>query len=339
MSRQRGLWDGPYVHPMDMDDDQFKEWLQKIRRGIGGYDIGVLMGFYGSPHDVYAKFLDMSEREPPTAAMLRGIALEDDALKLFADKTGLTVKPLTGSDMFVRHPDNKFLVAQVDAEIVADGKVLPREMGPGLCDAKVPSNYFYPKYVTDGVSETNYLQMQWQLGLTGKTWGTFAVLDYEGWRVLGGEKPPIVQFDDELFATMRATAESFLEKHVFTRTPPLIDEPADRVDMSIPVVGNEETKLVDPRHVSLMSRYFKVREQRKLIDYEEKLLRGKLEPLFDELDAATLVLDSKRKIHFKHGTRKSFNQKAASEFINRHGGKPNDFFTVKPSRTFRPVGD
>lgn len=339
MGRQTGLWDGPYVHPMKMDDEQFEEWLQKIRRGIGGYDIGVLMGLYGSPHDVYLKFLDMSEREPPTAAMLRGIALEDDALKLFADKTGLTVNPLTGSDMFVRHPDNKFLVAQVDAEIVADGKVLPKEMGVGLCDAKVPSNYFFGNYVKTGIPQTNYLQMQWQLGLTGKSWGAFAVLDYEGWRVLGGETPPIIEFDEELFGKMRATAEAFLADHIFTRTPPLADAPVDRAHLSIPVVGNEETKVTEPSQLKLMTRYFKVREQRKLIEHEEKLLRSKIEKLFDELDAGTLVLDDTRKIHFRHGSRKSFDTKAAVEFINKNGGKPENFYNVKASRTFRTVGD
>lgn len=338
MGKQRSLFDGPYIHPLDMTDDQFTDWLQKIRRGIGGYDIGVLMGLYGSPYDVYAKFMDLSVREKPTSFMLRGIALEDDALNLFHDETGFTVVPLKGPDMFVRHPDNKFLVAQVDAEIAADGKVLPKEMGPGLCDAKVPSNYFFGQYVTDGIPETNYIQMQWQLGLTGRQWGTFAVLDYENWRMLGKGKPPIVQFDEELFGRMRDTAEEFLAKHVFTRTPPLADEPAERAAMSMPVVGNEETKVTEPGHVAMLDRYFQVRQQRKLIEHEEKMLRAKIEPLFDELDAATLNLDGKRKIHFKPGTRTSFDSKAAKSFITRHGGRIEDFEKVSVTRPFKPVG-
>lgn len=92
MAKQRGLFDGPYVHPLDMSDDQYEEWLGKIRRGIGGYDIQTLMGEgSGTPMDLYAKFVDMGTPIEVTAPMKRGRALEDDALELFAETTGFTV--------------------------------------------------------------------------------------------------------------------------------------------------------------------------------------------------------------------------------------------------------
>ncbi len=342
MNAQRGLFDGPYVHPLDMDEDQFKEWLAKIRRGIGGYDIATLMGESGStPMELYAKFLDMGEPIEVTAPMKRGRALEDDTLELFAETTGFTVEEAVGDAMFVRHPDNKFLVAQIDGTITADGKVIPKDMGQGLVDAKVPATFTFGDYVKDGISRGNYLQIQWQMGLTGLKWATMAVLDYEGWRTLGGGEPPFIEFDAELFAEMRKRAEAFLEDHIFTRKAPL-DVVADASDFPMAVIGNEESKVVDPVHLSKLIRFFAVRAEKKLAAHEEEKLREKIEEFFEEYDTKTLALGGsgeKRKIHWRPGMRKQFLQKEALAALRRHGENPDDFFIQVPTRPFKPVGD
>ena len=336
--KQIGMFDGPYVHPIDMSDEHFDQWLGNIRRGIGGYDIQVLMGEgSGTPFDIYAKFLDMGEPIEVTAPMRRGRALEDDALTLFADVTGFVVKPLKGDAMFVRHPENKFLVAQVDGIVVANGKVMPLEMGDGIVDAKVPANFTFGSYVTDGITAGNYLQVQWQMGLMGIKWATFAVLDYENWRTLGGETPPIIEFDPVLFDTMRERAETFLNDHIFTRTPPPEDEAATK-DFKVPVVGNEESKVTKKGHLAKLIRFFEVREQKATAEYEEKLLREQIEKMFDEYDTETLVLAGGVKIHWKHGKQRRFNQKRALAALKRHGEDTEEFYDVKPTRPFKPVG-
>ncbi len=343
MSGEQGtLFDGPYIHPLDMTDDQFKEWLGKIRRGIGGYDIQTLMGEGGgTPMELYAKFLDMGEPIEVTAPMKRGRALEDDALELFAELTGFTIIPAEGDDMFVRHPDNKFLVAQIDGTIEADGKVIPADMGKGLVDAKVPATFTFGDYVRDGISRGNYLQVQWQMGLTGIKWATMAVLDYEGWRTLGGGEPPFFEFDPELFAEMQKRAEAFLEDHIFPRKAP-VDVVADKSDFPMAVIGNEESKVVDRTHLSKLLRFFEVRQEKKLAAHEEEKLREVIEELFDHYDTKTLALSGqgeRRKIHWRPGTRKQFLQKEALAALRRHGEDPNDFFIHVPTRPFKPVGD
>ena len=339
---QRGLFDGPYIHPMDMSDDQYEEWLGKIRRGIGGYDIQTLMGESGStPMELYAKFLDMGQPVEVTAPMRRGRALEDDALELFAETTGFTVVPAVGEDMFVRHPDNKFLVAQIDGTIKADGKVLPSDMGEGLVDAKVPANYYFGQYVVDGINRGNYLQIQWQMGLTGIKWATMAVLDYEGWRTLGGGEPPFIEFDPELFDEMRERAETFLTEHIFPRKAPVEVVP-DPAEFQMPVIGNEESKVEGGVHISKLLKYFEVRQQRKLAAVEEERLREVIEEMFDHYDTKTLALPGqgeRRKIHWRPGTRKSFKQKEALAALRRHGERVEDFYDVVPTRPFKPVGD
>jgi hypothetical protein len=291
--------------------------------------------------EVYAKFVDMGTPVEVTAPMKRGRALEDDALELFAETTGFTVTPAEGEDMFVRHPDNKFLVAQVDAWIEADGKVLPSDMGRGLCDAKVPANYYFGQYVVDGINRGNYLQIQWQMGLTGIKWATFAVLDYEGWRTLGGGEPPFIEFDPDLFAEMRDRAETFLNDHVFTRKAP-VDVVPDASDFPMPVIGNEESKVIDPVHLAKLLRFFQVRQEKKLAAHEEERLREVIEGFFDEYDTSTLALTGsgeRRKIHWRPGTRKQFRQKEAIAALRRHGEDVADFYEVLPTRPFKPVGD
>ena len=339
MSKQKE----PYVHPMDMDDEQYSNWLTRIRRGIGGYDIQTLMGEGGGTlFDLYAKFLDMGDPIKVTAPMKRGSALEDDALELFAKNTGLTVVPMVGDDMFVRHPENKFLVAQIDGKVIADGTIISTEQGDGLVDAKVPSNFFYQDYVADGIPTGNYLQLQWQMGLTGIKWGTFAILDYENWRTLGGDNPPMIEADPELFAAMREKAEAFLTNFIFTRTAPEEDAEPDKVKLEIPVIGNEESRVSDPTHMAMLLQYFKVREERKLAALHEKKLKEGIEGLFSGYDTSTLALSGpgeRRKIHWRPGTRKSFKQKEAIAALRRHGEDESDFYTTAPTRPFKPIGD
>ncbi len=329
---------GPYVHPLEMSEGEFETWHKRIRRGIGGYDICALMGVHGSPFDVYAKMLDMAERQEPTRPMLRGRALEDDALNLFAEATGLTVQPFVGDDMFVRHPENKFLVAQMDAAIVPDGETITAEMGPGLVDAKVPATFFFSEYVTDGIPEQNYMQLQWQLGLKGYSWGTFAVLDYENWRTLGGERPPMIEADPELFAEMRDRAETFLADHFFKREAPPEDVAADDSPFTMPTIGNEETRVTDHQHIALLTRFFAARERRKLGEHEEKKIRERIEELFGEYDTGVMVLDH-RKISWQPGTRRTFNQGRAKSTLMQHGEDIDAFYDIKPTRAFRPTGD
>jgi hypothetical protein len=273
--------------------------------------------------------------------MKRGRALEDDALELFAESTGLTVVPAVGEEMFVRHPDNKFLVAQVDGWIKADGKVIPSDMGEGLVDAKVPANFYFPDYVRDGINRGNYLQIQWQMGLTGIKWATMAVLDYEGWRTLGGGEPPFIEFDADLFAEMRERAETFLEDHIFPRKAP-VDEVAEAAEYQMPVIGNEESKVTNAVHLSKLLRFFEVRKQKKLAEFEEAQLREKIEEFFEEYDTSTLALSGqgeRRKIHWRPGTRKTFNQAKAVTALRRHGERVEDYYDTAPTRPFKPVGD
>ncbi len=336
------MFDGPYIHPLDMTDEQYEKWLKKIRRGIGGYDIQTLMNEGGgTPMELYAKFVDMGEPIEVTAPMKRGRALEDDTLELFAETTGFTIIPAEGDDMFVRHPENKFLVAQIDGTIEADGKVFPVDMGTGLVDAKVPATFTFGDYVKSGISRGNYLQVQWQMGLTGIKWATMAVLDYEGWRTLGGGEPPFFEFDPELFAEMRKRAEAFLTDHIFTRKAP-VDVVAESSPFPMAVIGNEESKVVDPVHLSKLLRFFEVRKQKKLAEFEEEKLREKIEEFFDEYDTKTLSLSGQgehRKIHWRPGQRKQFLQKEAIAALRRHGEDPADFYINLPTRPFKPVGE
>lgn len=321
-------------HPTQMTDDEFRVWLDGKRRGIGGYDIAVLMGAGGEPYDVYAKFVDLRDEVRPTPAMKRGLAMETAAMEVMSEASGIAVTPSTDDDRWLR--DGK-LVGTVDGWAEPDGKLVPLEWGTGICEAKVPDSYTWPRYVEQGVTDTNYLQLQWYLGLSGKLWGCFAVLCYEDWRTLGGSTPPIVQFDPALYQTMRETADAFLHEHVYPRVPPPQVGGVDPLDIDRAPVGKEQARLEANEHIAAVTRYFDALARKKAAESDVKAYREEVEQIFTDLDAVTLALDDRR-LHWSPSVRRSLDTAAVKRFLKSNGVEVDDFMRETSTRSMRAVG-
>lgn len=149
----------------------YDEWLNTRRKGIGGSDVGAILGFnkWGSPLSVYESKIGLSTPEPTNDAMTAGIRLEPVIAEWFQDETSLQVQ----NDFKVRvHPKYDFLIANID-RLIRDPK---DGRGTGVLEIKTASDYAFKEWEEDGVPMTYFAQLQHYLYVTGHKWGMFAIL-------------------------------------------------------------------------------------------------------------------------------------------------------------------
>lgn len=192
--------------------DERVQFLAERQTMIGGSDIGPVLweGDYGCRRRAWydktgvEQDYPMLEHEGPIA---RGRILEPIA----ADEwlRGEPRKGPNGEDPWperklrhraVRvHPDIPYFGCHIDYEILND----PR--GVGLLSIKVPGERMFRKFGREGLDPAYLLQLQWELGVTGRTWGGYWIFHADGWRGLYFE----VARDDVLIAGIQAEAHSF----------------------------------------------------------------------------------------------------------------------------------
>lgn len=93
------------------------EWLRERKSYIGGSDIGCILGLspYKSALDVFLEKTTDAIDESLSEAAYWGIACEDLVAQEYAKRTGLKVEKPAG---LFRHPEHKFLAANIDRWVV-----------------------------------------------------------------------------------------------------------------------------------------------------------------------------------------------------------------------------
>ena len=201
------------------------EWLQARRKGLGGSDIGAIMGLspWRSPLDVY---LDKTDPLPPVdeqnEAMYWGATLEDVVAREYATRTGRRVQRVNAQ---LRHPDHHWMLGNIDRAIVADGSRARldgtgRLQGAdGILECKTASAYKAADWAgldgSDALPIYYTAQTMWYLAITGLPWCDVPAL-------IGGQKYVVrrVERDDETIRAMIDQAEAFWRGHVLAGVPP-----------------------------------------------------------------------------------------------------------------------
>ena len=97
------------------------EWLQARRAGIGGSDIGAILGLsrYRSPVDVWLDKTGQAEADTGMSeAAYWGVELEATVAAEYAKRTGNKVQRV---NQMLRHPEHDWMLANIDRAVVADG--------------------------------------------------------------------------------------------------------------------------------------------------------------------------------------------------------------------------
>lgn len=189
------------------------EWLALRRTGIGGSDIGKILGVskFGGPMTVFMEKRALSAPLIETEAMHFGKVLEDVVAREYAARSGRKVRRAAG---FIRRPGYDWAYANVDRWSDQPGtkrRVLEVKTA-GVFGA---SDFGEPG--TDQVPGDYLTQVQWYLACTGKDEADLAVL-------IGGQKFGQYEIprDDELIDGMTEIAAKFWSDTQAGR-PPDID--------------------------------------------------------------------------------------------------------------------
>lgn len=194
-----------------------KQWLAERKQGVGGSEIGAIMGVnpWRTILDVYLDKTSDAPPQEPNNAMRRGLALEDTVVQMVSE-----MNPewdiLKGSIIY-RHPDEKHLFANPDRIIMSGAR------GRGVLEVKCPGVWSYEKMKREGVDESYLLQLQHYLYVCNAQWGVFAIFSAEKW------EPPLLVFverDELVIDRIRDAAHNFWFNHVIPRIPPVMALPA-----------------------------------------------------------------------------------------------------------------
>ena len=145
----------PYISTKGMPRS---EWLKLRKQGIGGSDASAVLGQnpWSSPLTVYLEKCGLAPDKPETEAMRQGTDCEDVVARRFESETGLKVKRC--NKMF-RNPDNPWMLANIDRQIVCKGFV-------GL-ECKTTSPYNHTDFESGEIPANYYWQCQHYMAVTG----------------------------------------------------------------------------------------------------------------------------------------------------------------------------
>lgn len=176
------------------------EWVAERRSGIGGSDIGKILGVskFGGPMDVYLEKRGMTAPLIESEAMTWGKLLEEPVAHEYALRSGRKVRRAAG---FIRRPGYEWAFANVDRW--SDKAGTPRR----VLEVKTAGAFAasdFGEEETDQVPPDYLTQVMWYLAVTGKDTADLAAL-------IGGQRLRryTIERDDDLIDGMFVIAEKF----------------------------------------------------------------------------------------------------------------------------------
>jgi putative phage-type endonuclease len=197
------------------------DWHEWRRGGIGGSDIGALLGLsnWSSPFSLWADKVGLIPPSDTTERQQIGKDAEPFLSDVFTRRTGLYV---AGEQMWCEHKLHPW------ARCTLDGLVYDGPAGePGELDAAIGTVQFKTDArfgwgnvhdPINGIPAAIEAQCQWELGVTGHHHG-WLVVGFAGWNIEIFE----IEFRREDFQFMLETAHAFWRDHVLAGVPPQAD--------------------------------------------------------------------------------------------------------------------
>jgi len=259
---------------MKPDDEQRADFLKRRKKGIGGSDVGAILGVdrYRDALDVYVdKTQETEDFDNP--AMERGRMLEGVVSQKYMLETGKRLKP----GKFRRHRKYPFLIGNPDRIIVAEYKP-PHENvtdGTGVLELKTANQYVFKQMKAEGLPQSYLLQLQHYMGICGVEWGAFGVLCPDPWEFLTFE----LAFDEQLFEQVADVLERFWTDNVQRGIPPIV-LPQDWSDA--PALEDEDVVMLeDPAWEGAVDLYREAKNMLKLGKEHEDYAKEQMKLLVD----------------------------------------------------------
>lgn len=185
-----------------------EEWLKERKKGIGGSDASVILGFnpWKSPFELYIEKTGGEVQEIDNEAIHWGNVLEDVVAQEFSRRTG---KKVRRRNQIFKHKENDWMIANIDRDVVGERALL---------ECKTTNAFNLDAWEGDEIPPAYMCQLQHYM----------AVLDYEKAYIavlIGGQKFiwKEIERDDEFIELMIEHEKNFWENHVLKGVPPEID--------------------------------------------------------------------------------------------------------------------
>ena len=240
------------------------EWLKERRCGIGGSDVGAILGVnkYKTPFEVYLEKTEpITEVGEQSESAYWGDKFEEAVAKEFEKRTG---KKVRRDRKHYKHKDYHFMVANIDRRVVGENSIL---------ECKTANQYLLKDWEDEEIPASYLLQVQHYLFVTGAELGYIAVL-------IGGQKFiwKEVQRDEELIE-MIIEAEKDFWKMVEDKTPPPLDGSSAAEKYLLEKYSNAEVGKIEElglEYKDKIKNLFELKYQKDLLDTQIKEIENQI---------------------------------------------------------------
>ena len=252
-------------------------FLEARKAGIGGSDIGAIMGLskWKSPVDVW---LDKTGRTEPDLEMSEpayfGIELESFVAAEYSKRSGNKVQRV---NQIIKHPQHAWMLANIDRAVVADGSRARLDKDgkltgiKGLLECKTASAYLEREW-SDGSAPLAYVaQCQWYMAVTGAEWCDLAVL-------IGGQKYVChrIDRDESLIAAVIEAGRNFWFNHVIADLPPTPRTPEETLAL-FPTNSRDDLVLANDDIMHALEAYQLLKQKAKGVDDEMAAVKAAIQ--------------------------------------------------------------
>lgn len=258
------------------------DWLGARRQGIGGSDIGPILGLtpqYRTAIDIWLEKtgrktpdvphpFTIGDIDYPSEAAYWGTVHEEAIADHFAATTGYKV---FRKNAVLRHPEYAIMLANVDREVLIPGR------GRGVLELKTASAWLKDDWADDRVPLAYQCQVQWYMSVGGYPYAFIAAL-------IGGNRYTCTRIDrdEDVIATLIEAAQAFW-RYVETDTMPPVDDSkvcSDLLGELHPQSDPEEEIELSPSFADLIAEYDDLKARGKELDarmtYIENLIKAEM---------------------------------------------------------------
>lgn len=240
------------------------EWLKERQCGIGGSDVGAILGVnkWKTPFQIYLeKTQEIKEVEESSEAAYWGTELEDMVAREFSKRTGKKVRRDTKHFVSKKYP---FMVANIDRRVVGEKAIL---------ECKTVNQFGAKEWEGEEVPASYLVQVQHYIYVTDVEKAYIACL-------IGGQKFiwKEIKRDDELIEII-IKAEKDFWKLVEVKTPPALDgsSAAEKYlrERFANVQGGTKVAL-GVKYKEKIEKYLSLKKQIKELEQETRTLENSL---------------------------------------------------------------
>lgn len=258
------------------------EWLMHRKKGIGGSDVGAIMGVnpYKSILDVYVDKFSEATDESQSDAAYWGTRLEDLVADEFQRQTG---KKVRRRNAMLKHPKYDFMLANIDREVVGENAIL---------ECKTANAFFAKQWEDDEIPASYIYQVQHYLAVTGYEKAYIAVL-IGGNRFLWKE----ISRDEELIEIMIEGERDFWENNVLKQSPPIHKAlPSDEAFKQLYPADNGNVEIISADTENDIKLLIQIKEAEKELKEQRDVIERKIKL---EMKDTSVLCNDRYKVSWK----------------------------------------